>query len=302
MITIRCIKNFDEAEELWRRLSPNASLFDAWELRYCSYKHTNDELFFYTAFDGDEPVALLPLQLTTAKGYLEFFGGVMMEDNRFFYTPGHEAVLSHLVAAIQQPARLCYMVGSDPFTTSLTPMEDGKYVLNLTEHPSTDEYIQHVFSGETKKKFIKRIRKVAETGDVTIARGHAPDLELLFEFNIKKFKNASIFNLPFRKDIYREMFTAFPSSLLTYSVGGQKQAVGFGVIYNHGFYSFNTSVNPGSLPDLSTYVRINKIDEAIALGATLYDAMADDLGWKRNWHLTMVPLYEIILPNKNRPL
>ena len=76
--TIFCIKDIEKAKIIWEQLTPNKSMYDTWEFRYLSYQLSLYQLYFYTAYENNEPVALLPLQLNTDKGYIEFFGGGIM--------------------------------------------------------------------------------------------------------------------------------------------------------------------------------------------------------------------------------
>lgn len=56
MIAIELVKNPPEAQVIWNKLTPNITIYDTWEFRYCFYKYENSELFFYTAYENGEPI------------------------------------------------------------------------------------------------------------------------------------------------------------------------------------------------------------------------------------------------------
>ena len=85
---IKKITVLEEAQYYWSLLTPNQTIFDTWEFRYCAYTFSSDKLAFYLGIVDNEPVGLLPLQYTVEAGYLEFFGGSFMEDNKLFLKKG----------------------------------------------------------------------------------------------------------------------------------------------------------------------------------------------------------------------
>lgn len=293
---INCITSLPEAEVIWKKLSPNISIYDTWEFRMATYSFDTGPLFFYTAFEGLEPIAVLPLQKTTHKGYLEFFGGSMHEDNRVFYKPGFEHVIPELYKQVQQKARLEYIIGDDPFTTTGLQFLDYKYFLPLAGFTGVDDYIETAFKGETKKKFVKRLRKLEEQGAITITYNNWEDLELLFQINLDVFGADSTFHFPHRQDIYRVLAkSSFDPLLMTFSVNGEKQAVAFSLAYQGKFFSLKTSVKREADQNLSSFARVKKINEAIKRNLLMYEAQAADCGWKESWHFSKVPLYAFVV-------
>ena len=127
---ITVVKDLPEAERLWQLLSPQTTIYDSWEFRYCFYKYFNFELFFYVAYDDATPVALLPLQYNSDTGWLEFFGGDnYMEDNRVFVKPGYESIIPKIYASVDRPAKLEFIIGGKLNTSPFSSVSTG-YLLN----------------------------------------------------------------------------------------------------------------------------------------------------------------------------
>lgn len=291
-VEIRLIQNLNEAKDIWTKLSPKESIFDTWEFRMATYAPTSDPLLFYTAYEENQPVAVLPLQRTISKGYLEFFGGSMNEDNRVFCKPGYENLIPQLYKHVQEKAVLEYITGDEAHNHDLEFL-DYKYSLSLKSFKSVDDYIAAAFNGETKKKFVKRLRKLEQDSIITVEYNKWEDLDLLFNFNIERFGEDSTFHFPSRKEVYAILAkSSFDPFLMTFSVNGEKQAVAFALTYKSKFYSINTSISSKADPCMSSYARVKKIEEAIQQGAISYEAQAADCGWKESWHFEKVPLYK----------
>ena len=83
------ITDINQAETLWKKLSPKEYMYDLWPFRFAFYKHNPHPLNFITIYDGKNPVAMLPLQKNSETNELEFFG-VYADFNRAFIKPGYE--------------------------------------------------------------------------------------------------------------------------------------------------------------------------------------------------------------------
>ena len=292
MISFEIVKDLPTAERLWKLLSPDQTIFDTWDFRYCFYKYFNYELFFYVGKIEDEIIGLLPLQFNSDKGYLEFFGGSAMENNQIFIKSGCEKYISEFYKQLDKPSKLQYIIGDDLFTTHL-PIQDYKYTLPLDTLTKDTDYIEQYFQGETKKKLKKRLKKFEEEHTIEMITNEPEDIELLFQFNTAKFQGESIFQIPHRREIFHDLTkSSFPKYVLTFLVDGTKQAVGFAILYKGVYVSFSSGINPAAPKNLSSNLHIKKIDHAISIGAKVYDAMIGDCGWKENWHFVKSPQYQ----------
>jgi hypothetical protein len=218
-----------------------------------------------------------------------------MEDNRVCIKPGFENYIPEFYHSLSGKMHLDFITGEDEFTKSL-PFSDFKYVLPLNGFTTSDEYIQNYFHGETKKKLVKRLRKVEESNKIEMLINQWEDIELLFDFNIQKFQDHSMFMRPFRKEIFRDFIsaTSFQTRLLTFVVNGVKQAVSMSIIYKDIYASMNTGIHPEAVKDLASHIHVKKIDDALSLKTKIFDAFVRNYGWKENWHFEKIPQYKFI--------
>jgi hypothetical protein len=285
------IKDLDKARDMWNMFTPRETIYDEWDFRYCFYKYFNYELFFYVGYVNDEPIGLLPLQWNPEKKYLEFFGGDYMEDNRVYMKKENEGYIPEFYGQIDRRAELNYIRGDDTFTAAL-PLKDYKYILPLTSLTDSNNYIQQYFRGETKKKMIKRIRKVAEENKIEVIHNNFEDIELLFCYNEEHFKEESSFHWPYRKEVFRDLLRPpFDPHLTTYIIEGGKKAISLALISNGVYESFNTGISKDAPKNLASYIHCHKIDQALALKAILFDAFTADYGWKEHWRFHKIPEY-----------
>lgn len=289
-ITIQCINELGAAEKLWNLLSPNQTIFDSWEFRFCFYKYFNYPIHFYVAFNQNEPVALLPLQFNTDKQCFEFIGGFYMEDNRAMTRMGYESIIPLLYKQVSTPACLEYVRGNDQFTTSL-PFMVNKYILDMNGLKDFENYLQNYHDTNTRGKFRRKIKKISAL-NVTIEENNTEDIELLFEYNKNKFKENSFFHTPHSQEIFRDLTRlSFKIHLTSFVINGTKEAVSFGLGYKDTFEYLNFGVRSDNIPNLTSFINMHNIEMAIQNKYRYFDAFIGDYGWKEHWHLDKTPQY-----------
>lgn len=298
---MRLIKDVGEGERLWKALSPAETIYDDWDFRATFHRYQQRELFFIAGYDGTMSVGLLALQYNPDRKCLEFFGSNYMEDNRVLCRAGYEQYVPEFYAFVKtlgHPASLEYIRGTDPFTAAL-PVQDNKFVLPLT-FTTTDDYIAGIFSGETKKKLVKRLRKIEDTG-VKITVNDFSDIPLFLQWNVSTYGGEAAFqDRPFRNEIFTDYLTkpyvTFRPRLLTFSVGGQKQAITMGLIYKQTYCSVNRGFAPEADKNLREYVHVKKVADALENGCPTFDAFTGDYGWKERWGCQKVPQHQWHFP------
>lgn len=294
MVRFECIQKIEDAQKWWSVFSPQKTICDSWEYRYCFYKLPQYKIFFWVGFVQDEPIGLLPLQYNSDKQYLEFFGGSYMEDNRVFIKSGFEQYISEFYKQIQEPARLEYISGEDAFTQSLSVL-DYKYFLPLQNIQSFEEYLAKFFDGEGRGKMRRKVRKI-EQNNIQIVKNKREDLEKLFEFNISNFGEDSTFHLPFRTESFRELFQLpFSFTLLSFEINGKLEGVSLSLLSKGVYEYLNLGANT-EWKELRTYIHIKNIEEALAQGAQSLNAFSSDCGWKELFHFQKTPQYKFIWP------
>jgi len=286
-LDFKIIQNLSEAKDVWQRFSPQETLWDDWDFRYCFYKYYNRELFFYTGHLKGEIIGALPLQYNSEKNLLEFFGGEYMEENKVLVKKGHERFIPDFYRQIDRPAELYDISGQDAFTRNL-PLHEYKYIYNLSGITTLEQFIDKYFDSDSRKKKRRLLKE-----EVEIIDNNFGDLDLMIELNIKNFGKESSFNWPFRKEIFHDLLKLnYEPILLTSVIDGKKEAVSFAVKYRDKFISLNSGVNSTSYPWLEKYLILKKVAKAIELKCRIFDACLGNCGWKDNWHLEKIPQFK----------
>jgi len=301
-IEIKKIELLDEAEAVWKKISPNESIYDDWDFRYCFYKYFNHPLRFYAGYDGEELAGLLALQYNSESKRLEFFGGSFMEDNHVFIkkrsanrsgwpanrSGWHEEYIPKFYENINEPSRLEDICDASSFESSFDVFE-YKYAADLNGLRNVDEYLAKYFKAKGRNAIKKKARSIEMLKPVIIENNYE-DLDLFIELNKKRFGKESSFYKPFRHEIYHDLLNInLDIKMLTFIINGTKEAVTFGIKYKNTFVGINSGTREEAHRDLGTYITVKKIEKAIELGADKYDAGIEDLGWKENWHFEKIP-------------
>lgn len=288
ILKFKMISDVEEAKKIWQELSPDQNLYDNWDFRFCFYKYFNHPLRFYAGYDQGDLAGLLALQYNTELKKLEFFGGSFMEENHVFIKKGYEGYIPDFYKNINEPARLEDICGCSPFESSADDFE-YKYVADLSGLKNADEYLAKYFKAKGRNAIKKKARSIEMLMPEIIDDNHE-DLDLLMEFNKKRFGQGSSFNRPYRYEIYHDLLkTGLDIKMMTCKINGIKEAVTFGIKYKDIFVGINGGARAEAPQDLRTYMTIKKIERAIILGADKYDAGIEDLGWKENWHFEKLP-------------
>jgi len=288
-LDFKIIKDLSRAKEIWQQLSPNETLWDDWDFRYCFYKYYNWELFFYTGYLNAEVVGVLPLQYNPEKKFLEFFGGNYMEENKVLLKKGCEQFIPDFYKQVDREAELSDISGQDSFTKNL-PLQEYKYLYNLSGISTLEQFMDKYFDPDSRKKKRRLLKE-----EVEIIYNNFADFDLMIDLNLKNFGKESSFNLPFRKEIFHDLFKLnYEPILLTSIINGKKEAVSFALKYKDKFISLNSGVNSTSFPWLEKYLILKKVAKAIELKCLVFDACVGNCGWKENWHLEQIPQFKFV--------
>lgn len=296
---IKEIKDIDEAKQVWKKISPNRTLYDTWEFRFCFYKYYNYPVQFLAGYSEGELVGLLPLEYNQEKKHLEFFGTYFMETNQVYIRPGFERYIPAFYEYIKKSAELEGISEQDEFTAQL-PLGEYKYVLELEKYSGLQQYLETAFSSKSRSNLKKKLREIeCEDNVVEMKKGTSEDLELLFDLNIKSFEyrgtDTSSFLFPFRKDIYRDFLKLpFEYDLAVLYINGKKEAVSFSFLYKDTYVFLNTGANLEAFSNLGTYMYIKNIERAFEAGAKYFDAGMGAYNWKERFHLTKIPQHTFV--------
>ena len=300
MIEIREINDLKEAENLWRQLSPNKTIFDEWDFRYCFYKYAPLPICFLAAYDKKDSggkenlVGLLPLQKHPKHGY-EFFAEDPCEENRPFIKTGYENIIPELYAATPGKAKAYDISGEDEYTKAF-PLEDYKYVLPLASIDNFSDFLNTRLSAKRRRSLVKEINGAEEYNIKTEIifeplESRLAALETLFSFNTGNFGEESYLLEKDQAPWRNLMALDFNWRLLVCKIAGVVQAVSLSVLHNNEWHYLITGVNFKDFPGLGKYLVKVNIEAAIAAKADIFDAGLGDCGWKNLWHFDKISQY-----------
>jgi len=290
MFKIKEIIDPEECKNIWNELSPNKSIYDNWDFRYCFYKYAPAPLHFFAGYLNDELIGLLPLEYVDEEGgYLGYFAEEFMEDNRLFIKAGFEKNTLDFYRFIKDDVMIDDLAGEDEFTKSL-PLEDYKYVLPLFGLKNFEDHLANSFSSKRRRQFLK-IKSEVEKNEIKINHNNYDDIDLLFELNIKRHGEESYLSEPHKKEIFKDLVNLFKVELMTAVINGKKEAVAYSILYNGVYNYLSVGANLAGYSSLGAYIGMKNVDYAISSGARVFDAGLGDCGWKHLWHFNKIPQY-----------
>ncbi len=289
-IDFKIVENLIEAKFYWDLFVEQKSVFDNWDFRYCFYKYFNYPIYFKVGFINDIAVGLLPLQKNTDAGYLEFFGGNFMENNRVSIKFEARQYVSNFYENLPGPAKLEYVIGEDDFTKNLKVL-DQKYFLKLDTLKSSEDYLQNYFDSESRGKLKRKLKKIQQE-KVEVVSNNLLNIEELMQFKIGRFGESSTFNWPYRKEIFRDILKLpLKIFLNSFYLNDALQGVSLSILYQEDYAFVNFGISEEAFKNFTTFLTIYNIDQAIVNGAKSFDAFCGDCGWKELWHLDKSPQY-----------
>lgn len=292
-IHFRIVTELEEAKQVWLKLVIIENIYDNWDFRYLFYKALSFPLQFITAFkDDNEPLGLLPLQLNTEKGYSEFFGGDFMEYNKVYVKPEFEYLMPEFFKRIEGKFKLRSMIGGENYPEDIE-VDDYTYFLHLDNINSFEDYLIK-FHKKKRRNFFRRVIKSFEMDNISIRYNNWSDIEYLIKNNILTFGEDSHF---FDKNVI-SAFRSFLDSkydvhMISILVDDVVECVSLAIYFNETYYCELTGTNKDSVENLGRYLLVKTVEQAIQLGARIYDSGRGDCNWKERWHLEKLPQYKL---------
>jgi len=293
MIEIKCINDEAKAKSLWEKLSPQESIYDLWDFRYVFYRHEICPLYFYTAFDDGEPVALLPLQYNAPLECYEFFAENFTESNRPFVKSGYEYLIPDLFAAAPDKTKIFDILGVHEFIRAL-PIEDYVYLLDISNLHSFGDYLATAFSNAHKRSNFKRLFTLLERDhQVKVIHNDFQDLEVLFDLNVKHFGEESYLRTERERQTFRDLIKLpLDWQMLTIEVDGVKLAASLSVIYQDTYFYLIVGSNISEVKDVFKYLTKANLELALSRQLKVFNCALGGCNWKEYWHLDKQPQYE----------
>lgn len=295
-LTYKHISNLSEAEAAWKTLSPNKVIYDDWDFRYAYYKYFNFPLDFIVAYQDEKLVGVLPLMWDPNKNHYDFFAGFgYMEDNAIFVKEGFEGIRPELLKRVSGPTLLEFLRPDMATLPGIKPY-DQNYYIELNGMENYQDFIQKYLSSDGRRNINSQIRKLNSENAVEITYDNLEDMKVLEYWNKVRFGNTSSFNeRPHWDEFFNEIVQKYESKIITVSINGKREGVGFVILYSDICFGFNAGYNP-QIKNLGKFITLLKIDAGIKAKKRIYDAAGSGaFGWKEDFNLLKRPQYCIDL-------
>ncbi|HVZ58953.1 MAG TPA: GNAT family N-acetyltransferase [Patescibacteria group bacterium] len=301
----RIIESVDEAKEIWDRLSPHKTIDDEWAFRYTFIRDLPYKIHFIVAYEADQPVAFLPLQLNNREGlqppyaptdidFLEFFGGDDTDDNGILQKETNKSREEAILKQVKSPCILAPLA-SETLGGRAAELYTSKYVLPLAGYKNYEEYIEVMWQGSSRKKLRQQMRGLYNKYTIEIINNNYNDLDRLFDLNIKRFGDSSSLSTPRRRQIFRNLSELYSVEMISIRVDGKVESVSYGINYKQTYIGMNAGTNT-DIQDLGKLLVLLQIGRAIQLGCTAYDGGKGSGVWKEEFKFNKIPQYLLRLP------
>ena len=292
-LEFKVVADEEEAKAVWEQFSPHKTIDDEWDFRDIWTREFSFPFHFIVGYDRDKPVGLLPLTLNTVKGlgakylnmhqpFLEFFGGIDIDDTRVWVVPEHEYAVSDFLRQITMPAKLTYLQQPYRFDSDEAIYYLDRFELDLRPFPDISAFMRNNLDGRSRQRLGNRLRRIEKSYTVQVKEGTEEHLETLFQLNIGRFGERSSFHMEQRRNAFRAFLKRFDTDLFCIHLDREVKAVSMSIVYNTNYTTLSIGYDI-NVRDLSKYLIVTQMKRAMELGCTKFDAGKGDNGSGTLW-------------------
>jgi len=290
----------EQCRQIWEKVWPAKGIFDLWQVRFCFHEAYLNPLQFHTIENGGSIQGFLPLSWNEDSDKFVFFPGetwkgkTWLEQNRVV-AENHE-VFKILLDAVPSSLHLRYLSWDSILKGDHHVREDE---IGYHFYPGMYDYLFENywlgFSGKSRKKIRNEFAKL-ESQRLTFRFNKIKDLEHMFAMNQKAFANDSYFDDPRFYNAF-DRLASFLSEMgmlriVTILVGGKIAAVDMGGIFNNTYTLFAGGTN-AEFPGIAKIINLHHMERSCQQRFDMVDFLCGDFNWKKRFHLSPMPLYEI---------
>lgn len=275
---------------MWRAMVDDRDMFDVWEYRAAFFEAEHLTPHFIVASEDGVDIGLLALWHRKAEDWLEFFGGELMEHNRFQTT--RRDVASALLGALFGRYWLNYIETSETELVALT-QEDASYALDLSSFGSVDAYLAS-FSGKHRKNLRRDLDAIQGLGPL-VYLNRERDVDALIEITNERFGSGSFLANPLFVKGFRKLVDAARRRgelhLISIEIGEKVVATQLAIEHRN-VYTVLIGAALSSPLNVGKRLIMEHLHNADRLACRTVDFLSTEPGWKKLWNLTPTPNYE----------
>lgn len=300
MLKISSCEDFDECARLWIKTWPKCCIFDLWEVRASFAACFDNKPYFIVAEECGEIQGILALSWMEERQSYGHFPGetwqgkTWLEQNKMPATS--RKVLDAMLESIPGPLHLRYLTqdGMPEGSFPLAVDEVGYLFFPGHYDYSFDKYMLE-FSGKSRKNLGREIARL-QSGGVAYRYDQCADIDWMFKRNLASFGESSYFSDPRFLASYEKLVAwLYDNNLLrvtTVLLGGEIAAVDIGTIWNKGYTVLAGGTN-AEFQGVAKIINMHHLQWACENRMQVVDFLCGDFGWKKRFHLSSRPLYEL---------
>lgn len=291
-LMLKVHSHIDECFELWEKFSPKKSLFDLWDFRQAWLEGYGHTLYFYTLYERDVALAVLPLWYDAEKKRYEWFGSNWMEDNAFFMND--EKFIDVFYAIAPRPIHLNALEIPSHLNKrkifSELQKDDPKNIKNIVGIDSIEELLSGMQKKERynlKHDFL-RIKAMNPRVEV-VSRKDQKSFDIMKKMNISRFvklgDDSDLMDKK-REAAYRAIINHADSYKVKFiKVYIQKYLAGIDMVitYKDKYYMMKGGSDINRFKGIGNYLLYKEFEDAIRTGSSLIDCLQIDYGWKHRY-------------------
>ncbi len=305
---VRVSEDLEECRRLWLNRRPEC-LFDMWWVREAFEESFRRPLHLIVAEERGDACGFLPLSWIEETGCMGYFPGetwrgrTWLEQNKFHGSGKN--IIRELLEAVPEEAQLRYLLPGPCRKTNESLHEDEVGYLFLPGSYDYDfEKYRHTFSRKSRKQLSKEIAGLSSKG-LSFRYDHMPDTDQMFRMNLEGFGEYSYFSdtrfLTGFEALIARLHQNEMLRIVTVLIGGKIAAVDVAAIWKNSCTVLAGGTS-SDFPGVAKLINFHHLEWACREHIDSVDFLCGDFGWKRRFHLTPRPLYELRLFGKNDAL
>ena len=303
MLRIRACEDLDECRRLWQNNWPVNCVFDLWSVRDCFQEQYNNQPYFLVAERHGDIYGLLALSwIEEEQCYGHFPGEIWqgktwLEQNRIMAR--NSEVFRALLGHIPGEANIRYLTrDSISMNHESMSIDEMGYLFFPGQYSYSYQIYMQQFSGKSRKKLDRELTGLKGSG-LSFRHDRLADVDLMFKMNTDAFGERSYFNdTRFMKAFENLLAWLCKKGLLhvsTVLLGGKAAAVDVAAVWGSSCTVLAGGTHP-EFPGVAKLINFHHIEWACLKRLSQVDFLCGDFGWKKRFHLTPRPLYQILMP------
>lgn len=300
MLKVRAVEELEECSRVWKKVWPQKCFFDLWHVRACFASSYKRRPYFVVVEQDRNIVGLLALSWVEGSQYFGHFPGetyqskTWLEQNRI---PAQSPeILSVLLDNVPGPYHLRYLAGNT-LLKDLSPLavDEVGYLFFPGNYDFSFQTYMQSFSGKSRKKLGRELAGLEELG-VSYRFNHVADIQQLYQMNLDSFGLWSYFADPRFLASFEKMIQWLSQHnmlrITTLMLGGTVAAIDIGAVWENTYTVVAGATDP-EFPGVAKMINFHHLQWSCKQRFKNVDFLCGDFGWKKRFHLTSRPLYEI---------